>query len=124
MVYEMRFQTVDPARRAEYVKIYRVAVQGCKAAGSTGVTRLELHADAFFPVGVTGPGDAAGDLERAQAAGRRDDDPSAVIVILLWESKEHLARWRDTPSYKLFRAAVEGFQTKKSHGGFYLAETI
>jgi heme-degrading monooxygenase HmoA len=95
MVYEMRFQTVDPARRAEYVKIYRDAVQGCKAAGSTGGQIL-----------------------------CSDDDPSAVIVILLWESKEHLARWRGTPSYKVFRAAVEDFQTRKSHGGFYVAETI
>lgn len=95
MVYEMRFQTVDPAKRDEYVKIYRDAVQGCKAAGSTGGQIL-----------------------------CSDDDPSAVIVILLWESKEHLARWRFSDSYKSFRAAVAPLQTKKSHGGFYLAETI
>lgn len=95
MVYEMRFQTVDPAKRTEYVKIYREAVQGCKSAGSTGGQIL-----------------------------CSDDDPSAVIVILLWESKEHLARWRATESYNSFRAAVEGWQTKKSHGGFYVAETI
>ena len=95
MVYEMRFQNVDPARRAEYVKIYRDAVQGCKSAGSTGGQIL-----------------------------CSDDDPSAVIVMLFWESKQHLARWRGTESYKSFRAAVEHLQTKKSHGGFYLAETI
>ena len=95
MVYEMRFQTVDPAKRAEYVQIYREAVQGCKAAGSTGGHIL-----------------------------CSEDDPSAVIVILLWESKEHLARWRFTDSYKSFRAVVEPLQTKKSHGGFYLAESI
>jgi len=95
MVYELRFQTVEPAKRTEYVKIYREAVQGCKSAGSTGGQIL-----------------------------CSDDDPSAVIVILLWESKEHLARWRATESYNSFRAAVEGWQTKKSHGGFYVAETI
>jgi heme-degrading monooxygenase HmoA len=95
MIYEMRFQTVDPARRADYVKVYRQAVQGCKAAGSTGGHIL-----------------------------CSDDDPSAVIVILRWESKEHLARWRGTPSYNSFPAAVEGLQTKKPHGGFYVAETI
>jgi heme-degrading monooxygenase HmoA len=95
MVYEMRFQTVDPAQRAEYVQIYRQAVQGCKVAGSTGGLIL-----------------------------CSDDDPSQVIVILLWESKEHLARWRGSESYKSFRAAVEHRQTKKSHGGFYVAETI
>jgi len=95
MVYEMRFQTVEPAKRTEYVKIYREAVQGCKSAGSTGGQIL-----------------------------CSDDDPSAVIVILLWESKEHLARWRGTESYKSFRTAVERLQTKKSYGGFYVAETI
>ena len=95
MVYEMRFQNVDPAKRAEYVKIYRDAVQGCKAAGSTGGQIL-----------------------------CSDDDPSALIVIILWESKEHLARWRGTESYKSFRAAVAHWQTTKSHGGFYVAETI
>lgn len=95
MVYEMRFQHVDPAQRAEYVRIYRDAVQGCKTAGWTGGQIL-----------------------------CSDDDPSAVIVILLWESKEHLARWRDTESYKSFRAAVTPLQTQKSHGGFYVAQTI
>jgi heme-degrading monooxygenase HmoA len=95
MVYEMRFQHVEPAKRAEYVKTYRKAVQGCKTAGSTGGQIL-----------------------------CSDDDPSAVIVILLWQSKEHLARWRDTESYKSFRAAVAPLQTQKSHGGFYVAESI
>lgn len=95
MVYEMRFQTVDPARRADYVKIYRDAVQGCKEAGSSGGLIL-----------------------------CSDDDPAGVIVILRWESKEHLERWRSMPSFKSFRAAVEGLQSKKSHGGFYVAETI
>jgi heme-degrading monooxygenase HmoA len=95
MVYEMRFQNVDPVKRTEYVKIYRDAVQGCKSAGSIGGHIL-----------------------------CSEDDPSAVIVILLWESKEHLARWRGTESYQSFRAAVAHLQTTKSHGGFYAAETI
>jgi heme-degrading monooxygenase HmoA len=95
MVYEMRFQNVDPMMRAEYVKIYRDAVQGCKSAGSTGGHIL-----------------------------CSENDPSAVVVILRWESKEHLARWRGTESYKSFRAAVAHLQTKKSHGGFYIAEAI
>jgi heme-degrading monooxygenase HmoA len=95
MVYEMWFQTVEPAKRAEYVKIYRDAVLGCKSVGSTGGHIL-----------------------------CSDDDPSAVIVILRWESKEHLARWRGTESYKSFRAAVAPLQTSKSHGGLYVAETI
>ena len=95
MVYEVRFQTVDPARREEYVKIYREAVQGCKSAGSAG---------GFIMCS--------------------EDDPGGVVVVLRWESKEQLARWRGTPSYNSFRAAVEGLQAKKSHGGFYTADSI
>jgi heme-degrading monooxygenase HmoA len=95
MVYEIRFQTVEPAQRAEYVKIYRQAVQGCKSAGSSGGQIL-----------------------------CSEDDPSAVIVILRWESKEHLALWRGMESYRSFRAAVEHLQAKKSHGGFFVAESI
>ena len=95
MVYEMRFQTVDPAKRAEYVKIYREAVQGCKSAGSTG---------GHDPM-----------QRRRSIGGHRD---------FAMGKQGTSGRWRGTPSYSPFRAAVEGLQTKKSHGGFYVAETI
>ena len=66
MVYEMRFQTVDPARRAEYVKIYREAVQGCKSAGSTRRTypvqrRRSVRGGGHFVMGEQG---ASGALAR------------------------------------------------------------
>ena len=55
-----------------------------------------------------------------------EDDPSTVLVLLEWESKEHHLRWRGTPPHTQFRAAVEEgrWQTKPSRGGYYLAETI
>jgi heme-degrading monooxygenase HmoA len=95
MVYEVRFQTVDPARRADYVKMYKEAIQGCKAAGCRSGLIL-----------------------------CSEDDPAAVMVLLEWPTKEHHLNWRGTPTHKSFRAAVEGWQAKPSQGGYYVAETI
>ena len=93
--YEVRFQTVDPDRRGEYVKMYKQAIQEIKLAGCRGGLIL-----------------------------CSEDDPGNVLVLLQWESKEHHLRWRDTPPHTRFRSAVEGWQIKPSTGGYYLAETI
>ena len=90
MIYEVRFQTVDPARRDEYVKHHKHAIQGIKQAGCKGGQIL-----------------------------CSESDPSAVLVLLEWETKEHHLRWRGTPPHQRFRAAVEGWQTKPSQGGYY-----
>lgn len=95
MIYEVRFQTVDPARRSEYVKIYKQAIQEIKQAGCRGGQIL-----------------------------CSENDPSSVLVLLEWESKEQHQRWRGTPPHTRFRAAVEGWQAKASQGGYYTAETI
>ena len=95
MIYEVRFQTVDPVRREEYVKYYKQAIQEIKQAGCTGGQIL-----------------------------CSESDPSAVLVLLDWETKEHHLRWRGTPPHQRFRAAVEGWQTKPSQGGYYTAESI
>jgi heme-degrading monooxygenase HmoA len=93
--YEVRFQTVEPERRAEYVKIYTQAIQSSKLAGAKGGLVL-----------------------------CSEDDPSSVLVLLEWESKEHHQRWRGTPPHTEFRAAIDGWQTKPSTGGYYIAEII
>ncbi|HEU4344669.1 MAG TPA: antibiotic biosynthesis monooxygenase family protein [Candidatus Binatia bacterium] len=93
--YEVRFQSVDPKRRDAYVKMYTQAIQSSKLAGAKGGLVL-----------------------------CSEDDPSSVLVLLEWESKEHHQRWRGTPPHTQFRAAVEGWQTKPSTGGYYLAVTI
>jgi heme-degrading monooxygenase HmoA len=95
MIYEVRFQTVDPARREEYVKHYKQAIQEIKQAGCKGGQIL-----------------------------CSESDPSDVLVLLEWETKEHHQRWRGTPPHRRFRAAVEGWQAKPSQGGYYTAETI
>jgi heme-degrading monooxygenase HmoA len=95
MVYEVRFQTVEPQRRSDYVKMYKQAIQESRRAGCRG--GLILCAE---------------------------DDPASVLVLLEWESKEHHQRWRGTPPHTRFRSAVAGWQTKPSTGGYYIAETI
>ena len=94
-IYEVRFQTVAPEKRDEYVKMYKQAIQEIKLAGcKNGLIMLS------------------------------ESDPSSVLVILEWESKEQHQRWRGTPPHTRFRNAVEGWQSKPSTGGYYLAETI
>jgi heme-degrading monooxygenase HmoA len=93
--YEVRFQTVAPERRSEYVKLYKQAIQEIKLAGCNGGLIL-----------------------------CSEDDSASVMVLLEWESKEHHQRWRGTWPHTRFRSAVEGWQSKSSTGGYYLAETI
>jgi len=93
--YEVRFQTVAPEKRAEYVAMYKQAIQEIKQAGcASGLILCS------------------------------EDDPSAVLVVLEWKSQEHHQRWRGTPPHTRFRNAVAGWQSKKSRGGYYLAESI
>ncbi len=95
MIFEVRFQKVDPARREEYVKHYKQAIQEIKSAGCRGGQIL-----------------------------CSESDPARVMVLLEWETKEHHVRWRGTPPHQRFRAAVEGWQTKPSQVGYYVAESI
>ena len=92
MIYEVRFQTVDPARRDEYLALYTEALQPIKQAGARSVQVLGS-----------------------------EDDPARVLVLVEWESKEHHLRWREAPARAKFRVAVEGsgLQTMPSEGGYY-----
>jgi heme-degrading monooxygenase HmoA len=95
VVYEVRFQTVDPQRRSEYVKMYKEAIQPIKTVGCKGGVIL-----------------------------CSENDPASILVLLEWESKEHHLRWRGTPPHIRFRTTVEGWQTQSSTGGYYHAEAI
>jgi heme-degrading monooxygenase HmoA len=97
MVYEVRFQTVDPARRDEYVERYSRAIQEIKEHGARSVQVL-----------------------------CSEDDPAAVLVLVEWESKEQHIVWRDTPARARFREAVEGsgLQTRPSEGGYYVGGAV
>jgi hypothetical protein len=73
--YEVRFQTVDPNRRAEYIKMYKQAIQEIKLAGCRGGLIL-----------------------------CSENDPGSVLVLLEWESKEHhLSLARHAASHALSR---------------------
>lgn len=95
MIYEVRMQTVDPERRSEYVKAYKEAIQSSKEAGCHG---------GFIMCS--------------------DDDPSKVMVLLHWETREHHERWRGTPPHTKFRQTIDPWQTRPSIGDYYTAETI
>ena len=95
MVYEVRFQTVDPERRNEYVKVYKEAIQTSKKAGCHGGLIL-----------------------------CSDEDPTAVLVLLQWETREHHERWRGTPDHVRFRQTIDPWQTKPSRGDYCETETI
>ena len=50
-----------------------------------------------------------------------DDDPSAVLVLAEWDTREQHQRWRQSPARARFREAVEGsgLQIKPGTGGYY-----
>ena len=95
MIYEVRVQTVDPHKRNEYVKAYKDAIQSSKEAGCHG---------GFIMCS--------------------DDDPSRVMVLLHWPTREHHERWRGTPTHVEFRQTIDPWQTAPSIGDYYVAETI
>ncbi len=95
MIYEVRFQTVDPETRGEYVRAYKEAIQSSKEAGCHG---------GFIMCS--------------------DDDPSTVMVLLNWETREHHECWRGTPTHVKFRQTIDPWQTKPSIGDYYVAEVI
>ena len=95
MIYEVRFQTVDPETRGEYVRAYKEAIQSSKEAGCHG---------GFIMCS--------------------DDDPSTVMVLLNWETREHHERWRGTPTHVKFRQTIDPWQTKPGIGDYYVAEVI
>lgn len=96
MIYEVRFQTVAPERRAEYLKIYKEAIQGCKEAGCR---RGEILCS--------------------------EDDPSRVVVLLEWPTKEHHLNSRHADPQKLPRGRrrVADYTQRRRllRGGNYLA---
>ena len=53
-----------------------------------------------------------------------DDDPSRVMVLLHWPTREHHERWRGTPTHVKFRETIDPWQTEPSVGDYYVAETI
>jgi quinol monooxygenase YgiN len=85
VIYEIVVQTVDPARRDEYVDVYRKAFREANMAGNHG-------------------GKICTSVE----------DPSRVVLVIEWDSVEAHEKHRGTPPHNAFREKITAFQTKPS----------
>jgi heme-degrading monooxygenase HmoA len=95
MVYEVVLQTIDPARRDEYVEVYREALRQANFAGAHGGKIL-----------------------------RCVEDPSRVIVVIEWDSVEAHTRHPGTAAHTAFRERVGTYQTAPSQIAHYLVEDL
>jgi hypothetical protein len=95
-MYEVRFQTVDPDRRTEYVKMYKQAIQEIKLAGC----RCRAH-----PVQRNRP------RPRTGGVGMGIQGASSALA-------------RHAAAHTLSRRRRRLANEAKHRGGYYLAETI
>jgi quinol monooxygenase YgiN len=85
VVYEIVVQTIDPARRDEYLEVYRKAFREANMAGFRG-------------------GKICPSLE----------DPTRVVLIIEWDSVEAHKQHVGTPPHTRFREQITPYQTKPS----------
>jgi heme-degrading monooxygenase HmoA len=90
MVYEIAIQTVDPARREEYIKVFSQTLRDANYAGS--------HEMQIFS---------------------SIEDPSRVILLIGWDNVEAHTQHRGTPTHNRMREINAGYQTAKSDGAHY-----
>jgi heme-degrading monooxygenase HmoA len=95
MVYEIAIQTVDPARRDEYIDVFSQTLRDANYAGS--------HAINFFT---------------------SIEDPGRVILMIEWDSVEAHTKHRGTPTHNRMREINSGYQTAKSEGAHYLLHKV
>ena len=95
MIYEIAIQTVDPARRDEYIKVFSQTLKDANYAGSHGVK--------FFT---------------------SIEDPSRVVLIIEWDSVEAHTQHRGTPTHNAMREATSKYQTAKSDGGHFSMHVV
>ena len=95
MVYELVLATVEPARRDEYVDVFRKAFRGANFAGA--------HEGKIL---------------------RSVEDPSRVAIVIEWDDVEAHTRHRGTDAHNNFRAQIQGYQTAPSQTGHYLIEDL
>jgi quinol monooxygenase YgiN len=95
MVYEVVQATVDPARRDEYVGVFRKAFREANFAGA--------HEGKIL---------------------RSIEDPSRVVVVIEWDDVEAHTRHRGTDAHNRFRAQLQPYQTGASQIGHYLIDEL
>ena len=95
MVYEIVIQTVDPARRDEFVDVFRKSFREANMAGNHG-------------------GKICKSVE----------DPSRVVMVIQWDSVEAHTQHRGTPAHNRFREAISAYQTKPSELQHFVIEDL
>ena len=95
MVYEIVTQTIDPARRDEFVSAFRRAFREANFAGFRG-------------------GKICPSVE----------DPARVVMLIEWESVEAHKQHVGTPAHNRFREAIGGYQTAPSQIQHHAAEDL
>lgn len=94
-IYEVVLQTVDPARRDEYVGVFKGAFAEAAFAGWSGGKIL-----------------------------RGIEDPARVVVIVEWGSVEAHTQHIGTPALARLRERTARYQTAPSVAAHYLAEDL
>ena len=95
MIYEIAIQTVDPARREEYIKVFSQTLKDANYAGSHGIK--------FFT---------------------SIEDPSRVVLILEWDSVEaHTHNAVPRPTTACGRS-IQATRRPKSDGAHYLVHEV
>jgi quinol monooxygenase YgiN len=95
VVYEILVQTVDPARRDEYVQVFKRALREWNPTGFHG-------------------GKACPSVE----------DPTRVVMILEWDSVEAHTSHRGTPAHTRFRETFSPYQTAPTQLHHYTIEDL
>ena len=95
MVHELVVATVDPAKRDEYIKVWKAAWKEAGFEGSHGGKIL-----------------------------RCVEDPSRVTMVLNWDSVEAHAKHRGTDKHNHFREQFAPFQTQPSVVQHYTFEEL
>src|SRR5688572_1837652 len=93
MIYEVVIQTVDPARRDEYVQAYKEAWREAAAPGAHTVRVMPCI-----------------------------EDPARVITMIEWDNLEAHEKQRLTEAHARFRARVQPFRTGPSDLQHYTIE--
>ena len=87
MVHEILIQTVDPAKRDEYIREFGQTLKDAAFSGSHGIK-------IFTSI----------------------EDPSRVILIIEWDSVQSHTGHRGTPAHDHMREVGSKYQTAKSEG--------
>jgi heme-degrading monooxygenase HmoA len=90
VIYEVLYQTIDPARRDEYVDVFRKAFRAANFAGA--------HEGKIC---------------------KSVEDPARVVIVIEWDTVESHTRHRGTPPHNAFREKISAYQTAPTQGAHY-----